>query len=56
MLVRLKFPMCGHVRDYEGRLVLATCPNCGKKVRVEKRRMEQAFMISIRPKASGGTR
>jgi len=39
-LVMLKCPRCGHVWDYKGRLVLATCPSCGKKVGVERCKVE----------------
>ncbi len=40
VVVKIKCPRCGHVWDYKGRLVLATCPSCGKKVRVEEHRVE----------------
>jgi uncharacterized Zn finger protein (UPF0148 family) len=35
-MVRLKCPRCGYVWEYKGKLVLATCPSCNKKVDVQK--------------------
>jgi predicted nucleic acid-binding Zn-ribbon protein len=36
-VAKLKCPRCGHEWEYRGRLWLATCPSCGKKVKVVAR-------------------
>jgi DNA-directed RNA polymerase subunit RPC12/RpoP len=38
-VVKLKCPRCGYEWEYKGRLRLATCPSCGKKVDVAKNRV-----------------
>jgi Zn-finger nucleic acid-binding protein len=37
-MVKLRCPRCGHVWEYRGNLVLATCPSCYKKIDVRKYR------------------
>lgn len=32
--MKAKCPRCSHEWDYKGELILATCPSCGKKVKV----------------------
>jgi predicted nucleic acid-binding Zn-ribbon protein len=33
-MVKVKCPRCGYVWDYQGKLAVATCPNCLRKFRV----------------------
>jgi len=33
-LARVKCPRCGYVWEYRGKLTVATCPNCLRKIRV----------------------
>ena len=35
-MVKVKCNKCGYEWEYKGRLGLATCPNCGKKVKVPR--------------------
>jgi ribosomal protein S27AE len=35
-VVRVKCGKCGYEWEYKGGLLLATCPNCGRKVKVLK--------------------
>jgi rubrerythrin len=35
-MVKLRCPRCGHVWEYRGNLVFATCPSCFKKIDVRK--------------------
>jgi DNA-directed RNA polymerase subunit RPC12/RpoP len=35
-MVKVKCDKCGYEWEYKGRLGLATCPNCGKKVKVPR--------------------
>jgi ssDNA-binding Zn-finger/Zn-ribbon topoisomerase 1 len=35
-MVRVRCPKCGYEWDYKGRLKLATCPNCGRKLAVDR--------------------
>ena len=35
-MVKLKCPRCGHVWEYKGCLVFATCPSCYKKIDVRE--------------------
>ncbi len=40
--VKLKCNHCGHIWDYTGEMLYATCSNCLLKVSVEKCRVEKA--------------
>ena len=35
-MVRLRCRFCGYEWEYRGKLKLATCPNCNRKVKVGK--------------------
>jgi tRNA(Ile2) C34 agmatinyltransferase TiaS len=41
VVVKLRCPYCGYVWDYKGKKTLyVTCPNCMRKVNVQKNRVE----------------
>jgi len=41
VVVKLRCPYCGYVWDYKGRKTrYATCPNCLRKVDIQRNRVE----------------
>jgi len=41
VVVKLRCPYCGYVWEYKGKkMYYATCPNCLRKVNIQKNRVE----------------
>jgi DNA-directed RNA polymerase subunit RPC12/RpoP len=41
VVVKLRCPHCGYIWDYRGKkMYYATCPNCLRKVNIQKNRVE----------------
>ncbi len=54
--VWLRCPYCGHVWLYRGNKMYATCPNCYRKVNVEKNKVSEEEAERLRASVPRGSR